>query len=635
MFDDSAPGCSSAHHFSNARNIHFHGPATFNTAGGNIGRLARHSVAELQARLGPIFDATHSRDRKVCTRGTSKGALRSITVWANSEIGPRNHLFILTGCVGSGKTTISETISQYYRPTRLGGSWFFSKQSGERRKMGDCVATLASQLVAIVPSMAPHIKVALTSHRDLLQVDYTRYDPTSTPHDTTSLSDQLLSRLLTPFRMACERGEVPKERLPLIIVVDGLDECGESSQVEVFLKTILDFFRDNPTLPLRFFLATRIVPHIDRTYSKEEVVQHGLDSHGSEEDMAVFFREAFSWEVLNRHRVIQAFVQQHGSWPEPWYLRRLAEQTKGSFLLASRMVNYILDSTDDDLTPMERLSRALEMELNLDELYMQTFSRHRNLPHFFEIVSAITLLVTPLSISALAEFLDISRYEVVHVLQGMQAVIELPPNDSNLAVNFCHESLRVFFKTKARSKEFYVPPSHHLMLAYRCFLRNVHRGPLSNPLGWTTANTYSVANCIVHWDSFLQECGEEDIIEEIESFSNGPCLEGVSRHAFLSTLFIWQLFHVGSGILEPRQLHVAMPPSILSHIFTDWARHLVLAVEEGPDPFIISWLDQPIGHLIRCTPFWGTRAFSLSRDGFQTFQANIQAALTAAKIKVG
>jgi hypothetical protein len=482
--------------------------------------------------------------------------------------------------------------------------------------MENCVATLASQLATAVPGTAPCIKQALNSQSQLL-------DPTTYTHNQTSLSDQLLSLLLTPFKIAYERGDVPNRRLPLIIVVDGLDECEETSQVQVFLTTILGFFQKNPSLPLRFFLSTRIEPHIERTYSKEKVVQNDLDSHGSQEEMDIFFEESFSQEVLNRDRVIQAFVKQYGAWPNPHQLRSLSNHTKGSFLLAARMVHYILDSADDNLTPIERLPRALKMELNLDELYMQTFSRHQNLPLFFDIISAITLLIIPLSMSALANFLGVPTYRVVHVLQRMQSVIEVPPDDSSKPVNFCHASLRAFCRTENRSRQFYVSPAHHLQLAYRCFLRNVRCGPMSSPHERTPANAYSIANCTVHWHSFLEEC-KEDIASEIESFSTQRS-EGVSRHAFLSTLFVWQLFHLGSGIAEPRQLQ-ALPPSILSYMFAEWTRQLALAVREGPDPVITAWLNQPVGQLIQCSAFWGRRSFVLSQDAFKTFQANIQSA---------
>ncbi|RXW16450.1 hypothetical protein EST38_g9398 [Candolleomyces aberdarensis] len=123
---------------------------------------------------------------------------------------------------------------------------------------------------------------------------------------------------------------------------------------------MLKFFRANPTIPLRFFITTRIEQHIQDRLEVPEVILDNLDRHGSEHDIEMFVEAEFQREA-KRNRVIRAYIQQHGNWPTAYDRHELIDHIQGSFIFGSTLLKYILWNKGDGLTPMDRLPLALEM----------------------------------------------------------------------------------------------------------------------------------------------------------------------------------------------------------------------------------------------------------------------------------
>ncbi|KAJ2924689.1 hypothetical protein H1R20_g12408, partial [Candolleomyces eurysporus] len=278
--------------------------------------------------------------------------------------------------------------------------------------------TIASQMAAVIPETIPFIDAALTSEPGLLKPG------------TLSLEFQLQNLVFEPFKAVVYSSlplTSPLRRpspnpLPFLIVIDGLDECEDKEGMDTFIDSMLTFFKDNPTVPLRFFIATRIEQHIQDRLKAPKVILDSLDSHGSEDDIEVFVEAEFQREA-KRNRVIRAYMLQHGNWPSADHRRQLIRHIQGSFIFGSTLVKYILWNKGDGLTPMDRLPLALDMNPGLDDLYMQTLARVEHLPHFMDIISTITFS-SPISISMLAQLLRIKTFEVLHVLVDLQSIIQ-------------------------------------------------------------------------------------------------------------------------------------------------------------------------------------------------------------------
>ncbi|KAJ2924697.1 hypothetical protein H1R20_g12406, partial [Candolleomyces eurysporus] len=280
--------------------------------------------------------------------------------------------------------------------------------------------TLASQISAVILETVPFIEAALTSHPGLLKPG------------TLSLEFQLKVLVFEPFiavvnsspPLSSSPGGTSPTPLPFLIVIDGLDECEDKEGMEMFIDSILNFFRDYPAVPLRFFITTRIEQHIQYRLEVSKVILDSLDHHGSEDDIQMFVEAEFEREA-KRNRVIQAYIQEHGNWPTANHRDELIDHIKGSFIFGSALVKYILWNKGDGLTPMDRLPLALEMNPGLDGLYTQTLARVEHFPHFMDVISTITLSKSPFSISNLAQLLRIKTFEVLHVLVDLQSIIQV------------------------------------------------------------------------------------------------------------------------------------------------------------------------------------------------------------------
>ncbi|KAJ2924705.1 hypothetical protein H1R20_g12412, partial [Candolleomyces eurysporus] len=343
-------------------------------AGGNI---VQQSVPDLHVRLQPILDASHTRNRKtsppdsMCQRGTRTKVIKGITVWADSEIEADNHVYCLYGTVGSGKSSIAQAVSgKYHGAGRLLASHYFFRGSGERSTMDRFAVTLASQMATVISETVPFIEAALTSHPGLLKPG------------TLSLEFQLRNLVFEPFKAVADSssplssppGRTAPNPLPFLIVIDGLDECEDKEGMETFIDSMLEFFEANPTIPLRFFITTRVEQHIQDRLEVPEVILDNLDRHGSQHDIEMFVEAEFEREA-KRNRVIRAYIAQHGNWPTADHRHQLIRHIKGSFIFASTLVKYILWNKGDGLTPMDRLPLAFDMNPGSHMFYKSRLSK--------------------------------------------------------------------------------------------------------------------------------------------------------------------------------------------------------------------------------------------------------------------
>ncbi|RXW11877.1 hypothetical protein EST38_g13978 [Candolleomyces aberdarensis] len=553
---------------------------------GNVSNERR----DLILRLNPITDASHTRNRKTsppdseCFPGTRKVVIKGITSWADTRIvlgTTTAHVYWSHGFAGSGKSAISLEIARIYASSgRLLASYFFFRNAGERSEMTRFAGTLASQLAAAVPATASFIKAAIEAEPGLLT-------------QGVSLATQLEQLFYEPFRAAVKRGAIVKAltKGPFVVVIDGLDECEDKQGVTDFVDHMLDYFKRHPSIPLRFFIASRVEEHIRTRLQNDVVVLDNLDSHGADKDIEMYLEGSFQAAAL-KDRVIQEYAQAHGKWPTQSDMNELIVHIKGSFVLASTMFKFIVQpaAEEDPSTPMKRLPLTLKLN-GLDPLYAQTLARSQHLSHFCHIISTIALLSEPLPIVKLASLLGIEAFEIVHVLLNLQAIIHVPGTDQEGEVTLCHTSLRDFLTTESRSGQFFVPPSFHLYLYGK----------------WSFVDA--------HWRCFVQS-GACDFVNEIERFKACQPLhvDRIPYCAFLCTMVFYSLLKKGLD-------------NIL-YALTESASQLALAVE-SPDPRIRLWLEasydgKPDGRLL---------TVQFTEQIYETLKHDLQRASTAIRDK--
>ncbi|RXW16019.1 hypothetical protein EST38_g9833 [Candolleomyces aberdarensis] len=473
--------------FSNAHNFQIGEQNNYIVHGNQY--ISSNDQATLTQLLHPILDASHTRDREIsppnsaCFPGTRTDIIRAIVAWVNSTLLWNTHVLWLYGFVGCGKSAIALAIAlKFERRNRLVGSFFFFRNTGDRSRMTRFAVTLACQLAAVIPEAAPFIRKAVTDEPGLLG---------------SSLVAQLRRLVYEPFKAAAKRVRLLKTFLlkgPFLIVIDGLDECEDRKDVEAFIDDMLDFFKKNPLLPLRFLITSRVEQHIQGRLEKDQVRLENLVNHCSRDDIDTFMCACFEAEI-KRNPVIKAYIRNHGDWPAKEDKDKLVDHIGGSFIFASALFKYIVDPTDDQSTPMDRLPHTLNMNPGLDALYAKTLSHSKNFPHFSDIMSTLVLIFEPLPTIGIAELLGIETFEVVRVLVNLQSIIHIPGSD-DLPVTMCHTSLRDFLTAESRSGCFFTPPSFHLHLLYRCY--TLHDGKQPD----TAAALYSISR----WAEHLNQC---------------------------------------------------------------------------------------------------------------------------------
>ncbi|KAJ3495033.1 hypothetical protein NMY22_g19989 [Coprinellus aureogranulatus] len=260
--------------FSNAHHSHFE----------QVNITVNHGdrQSDIASLLNPILDASHSRNRKIsppnsdCFPGTRTGVLQDINSWATGNLSSEpQHILWVFGYAGCGKSAIAQAIStQLAEARRLGASFFFFRGSGDRSNMSRFAATLASQIAIRYNGAAHHIKAALRANPGLLKV--------------MSCVDQMELLVYNTIRSATARWYRPFGiRNPIVIVIDGLDECDEKEEASAFIKQLIHLFERKPAIPLRFLITSRVEDHLHRRLHKSNQVRLlNLVDKTSDEDIA-------------------------------------------------------------------------------------------------------------------------------------------------------------------------------------------------------------------------------------------------------------------------------------------------------------------------------------------------------------
>ncbi|KAJ2912826.1 hypothetical protein MD484_g7589, partial [Candolleomyces efflorescens] len=581
---------------------------------------------DLNHRLNPILDASHTRDREqsppdsACFPGTREEVIAEITTWADTVdlapgtegepivsgsvlmiYTPTPHIYWLHGFAGCGKSAVSLKVADIYEESgRLLASYFFFRDAGDRGTMKRFAATLASQLARALPETIPLIEGALHSEPGLLS-------------DRASLSRQLECLVYNPFQavMGEEYLEAALVTGPFIIVIDGLDECDDKRRVGEFIDHLLHFFAENPSIPLRVFIASRIEQHIRDRLSPTKVRLGNLDSHSPRKDIEKWLQASFQ-NAPGWDRIIQSYVRAHGAWPTPLDMNMLVDHIGGSFVLASTIFKFVFQpATETDAsTPMERLPLALKMN-GLDDLYTQTLSRSEHLPHFHTVISTIALLKRSLPVIQIAALLGIEAFEIIRVLLDLQAIIHVPGSDEEGQVMLCHTSLRDYLTTESRAGRFFVPLSFHVHLSFYSFYTIISCDGRRGDYCWFNFGT--------HWRLFAGSKAP-GFLAGIEQFKNHPPVfpnrVRPNYHAFLCSMFFCSAFLARVESL-----------SDCSYLLTECTRHLALAAESA-DLHTRLWLEKELDY-----DHTGDVIVQLTEPTHKALCVDLQRASTAIKAK--
>ena len=235
------------------------------------------------------------------------------------------HLF---GSEGSGKSAIAQMIAEYSKTNgTLGACFFFSRVSSERNTDKNLIATLAYQLCVTVPELKLFIAKAVEDDLSTFQKD---------------VDTQMERLIINPIIQATNEGKKTL-RYPILIVIDGLDECEGAKEQCAFLRAISGAI-GRCSLPLYFFISSRKEGHIVNCLNEDRTlrVRSILDLDHNNHDQAKKDIEAYICSEFERIRSVHHILESSSSpWPSQADIQMVVSKTNMLFSRALEIMAFI------------------------------------------------------------------------------------------------------------------------------------------------------------------------------------------------------------------------------------------------------------------------------------------------------
>jgi hypothetical protein len=254
--------------------------------------------------------------------GTRVAIQTELRDWANDGAQVLTTLW-LNGMAGTGKTAIASTFAKSMEQEGiLGATFFVDRQEEECRDLRRIVQTLAYDL-------AKH------SHEQLRAVwTVLRDDPT---FERLGYQEQM--RLLIKNPLDIVRAE------HLVVVIDGLDECGASNGASL-LSSLVKLLAHHP---IKLFVTSRNETDIVRMLHSIRHTPIKLQEIAVSEDVQLFWES--SLDELCRHKSLP-------DWRSVISVKRLVKLTGHLFIYATTILKMIRNTRAD---PVEKLLHLLQI----------------------------------------------------------------------------------------------------------------------------------------------------------------------------------------------------------------------------------------------------------------------------------
>ncbi|KAK9859401.1 hypothetical protein MYU51_013337 [Penicillium brevicompactum] len=395
-------------------------------------------VGKLPMARGAEFDSYMDQHEDVCLSGTRIELLRQATEWASSSEG--TCIFWLNGMAGTGKSTISRTLARSFKEAKiLGASFFFKRGEGDRANASKLFSTITRQLVVRIPQLIPEIEKTLEGEPDIAG---------------KSLKEQFNKLILRPI-LSLQLSELPSSEfsnLPLVIMLDALDECARDEDIRVILR-LLPTFQDSTTIKLRVFLTSRPELPIRMGISQipslahQDVALHEIAEPVVQHDISLFLTQQL-WAIRKDRDLSE-------DWPGESAIKSLVELSAPLFIFAATACRILADpmwDPEDTLTKLLAYQKT-DSELDgiprfddmshFDKTYLpvldgllegQSQKQTKQLIHeFHEVVGAIMTLECPLSVASLARLLAIPEKQIFRTLGSLHSVLRVPTDSTQLS----------------------------------------------------------------------------------------------------------------------------------------------------------------------------------------------------------
>ncbi|KAK1218961.1 hypothetical protein PQX77_018328 [Marasmius sp. AFHP31] len=530
------------------------GPQNNNNAGGTQSVSFVNSfntTVDAPLRLKSLWDAimgvgaSHNAEQQYargeCLPGTREEVIRIILEWILSN-GTEFPICWLAGTAGVGKTAIAITIAkECEQRSHLASSFFFFRSDPRRNNPSALILTIAHGLVVTNSAHRVFINQRISDNPTILeaQMEEQFRELVVKPHAhqtplplQTPLSSQAplplqkpqkpslrqkwsgrISRFLGKHSRAkkmdpdqqsnanqpevSNQPEVPDQpEIPNLVIMDGLDECGDEQTQKRVLSRIQFTFRDSPHFPLRFLICSRPEAWLKEAFTANRLSRLSKsillnDDFRPAEDIMRYYRHQFR-EIVSDPKYDQ--VQFPDPWPTEEELETLVNKSCSQFVYATTVYRFIAHADND---PMDQLHLVLKSTSNsqpgaspyqeLDALYNTILSanpNHDKVRPILAVIIALSDLEIPsmrrtlsgsgrleLSPILIELLLGLPSGQVALRLRGMHSVLNIGGRDKAITVH--HTSFREYLLDRARSGHFHIDIDTQKYVIARQWLQNL------------------------------------------------------------------------------------------------------------------------------------------------------------------
>ncbi|KJA19307.1 hypothetical protein HYPSUDRAFT_44369 [Hypholoma sublateritium FD-334 SS-4] len=427
-----------------------------------------------------MHDSGARYDAPKCHPNTRLAVLEHIMTWVFGS-NDRNALILwLYGPAGAGKSAIMQSISEQCEALNLLlASFFFSRYDTTRDHAGSLVATIAYQISTRIPQISPALDAAIS--RDPLVFDKT-------------LDAQIDVLVVRPLKYLTHSGYFEEYKSPpLLILIDGLDECNQKDHRQHILQAIARALRKND-LPIMFLISSRPETDIRFSFNSKDLV--GLwdsialgDTYEADDDIRLFLNDSFR-EIKETHPLKEHIPF---AWPTLSVLDRLVAKSSGQFIYASVVVKYI---STLDTPPPRQLDIILGVRAahrgdipfaEMDALYMHILSSVQDTQLMLDILA---LLMGYFDFretwrpSDTSRFLGVDQEDVEIIFSSLASITarsKFRKTNHERRVYISHASLSDFLAYRNRSGRFHIDRAlytarlAHKGIKFLCSKRGVSR----------------------------------------------------------------------------------------------------------------------------------------------------------------
>jgi NACHT domain len=337
--------------------------------------------------------------------GTRTAVLNDIVAWAlkpfagESQPNASNpNVFWLYGMPGLGKTSVANSLCDRLRKNKnLGGSFFCKHDNVDLREPKRVLPTLIAKLVRM---WGPFRKLVAK-----VLLDEPQINPESTRGEL----------LLKPLQLL-------KKHPPhtLVLVIDALDECGQSNTRWPLLNCLIEacslvnwlkiVVTSRPEHDIKAFCESRHVAI--RDLATDDISGQGIR----------LFTENRMAEVANLRYL-------SSDWPGQERISQIVERARGLFIFVDTLFRLVtVDVLDPEPLLVEVLSGTSEgANTELHRLYSMTITSRavQNTPEFHRILRAVIGVSTyrPLSADTLAKLIDLKVSTVLSLVGELGALL--------------------------------------------------------------------------------------------------------------------------------------------------------------------------------------------------------------------